>query len=161
VTFNTFLNPSPDGLGHVAIQSQLPADPPIDRPTKNAQDPRPFPYNNCVLYPAFGEPVVGFYDSIHQARLVVINGNLGVVVETIPPGGTAFNPPPIYVIRTVVGVPNPTMPFSGEYVQIILTPGTTWQNPNFTWTTLFMNQTPNPPPVNSAANLNSGGKLDV
>lgn len=164
VTFN--LNQGqqpPDGLGRVAITTNLPANPPKDRPTANAQDPKPFIYNNIALYDAWAEPIIGFWDPLTFSRLIVSNGSLGASLEVLdtPQGNNGPIAPPLYVIQTYVGVANPKIGYNGEYVQIILTPGATKANPSYTWVAYSLTQTPNPAPVNGAQALASGGKKDV
>jgi hypothetical protein len=155
----TFNNPGSPPGGFVSVKSTLPADPPIDRPTKNAQDPRPFVYDNCALWPAYGEPVLGVIDGNYFARIFVRGGTLGVSREQFNPSFGYTWAAPLYLIQTVLNPVNPKLGYNGEYVQLILdiTVNGTPSAPTYAWIPYTLTQTPNPAPVNSMANLSNPG----
>src|ERR1700675_927294 len=81
VTFNKTLASS-DGFGYIAINSVFPCNSNIDGASNGPRTiPPPKVYNNCVIYDAYDEPVIGFLDAVNFVRLFVRGGVLGASVE--------------------------------------------------------------------------------
>jgi hypothetical protein len=150
VTF--VLSPNaPDGCGFVAISTVLPCNTTIDGPTPNSSTPTPVPYNNCEIFPAYGEPVLTVLNGATIVRLIVNNGLLGVSQEAVNVQFGIPNAPPLWVIPQVAGYQNPKVGYNGEIVQISFDPIA----PFYTWTCSSITQTASPAPYNPNTNFGS------
>lgn len=99
----------------LTLVSTLPCNKTQDAATKGQLDPQARPYNNCVFYDAYDEPIIGWLNDSTFGRLVVSNGSLLVVLETYNKQRGKPITPPVYVMRgSVVG-------FGGNYAQVTLT----------------------------------------
>lgn len=140
LTFNAPSGTS-DGFGYVGINDQLPCKSSQRDGANNGKlKPVPVTYNNCVVFDAYGEPLLGMQDSATLVRLIVDNGLLGVSLDTFNPQiGLDPNAPTITVMQDT-GI----LSFNQEYVTIILsktTPGA------YAWVPTTLIQTPNPSAV--------------
>lgn len=142
VTFNLTTVPSSDGFGYVAVNSVLPANSYYDGASNGPQTiPPPRPYNNLVIYDAFDEPIIGFFDPSTYVRLIIRSGTLGISIEAVNP---QFGTPPLGVPPLNLIQDTKILGFNTQYDTIILS--TT--SPNWVgWIPTILTQTPNPSPV--------------
>jgi hypothetical protein len=142
ITFNTSIA-SPDGFGYVAINTVFPCNTNIDAPTTGQIDPQARTFNNCVVYDAYSEPIIGHVDDLNFVRLIVRNGTLGVSIEQKNRQmGYDPNTPPLNLVQDT-GI----LGFNGEYVTLILDISTATNGTYAVWEPNTLTQTPNPSPV--------------
>jgi hypothetical protein len=143
VTFNA-PSGTGDGFGYVALNDKFPCNSNIDGASNGPRTiPLPKVYNNCVIYDAYDEPVLGMADSQTIVRLIVDNGFLGASVETLKnQAGSAPLAPPVVLIQDT-GITG----FNAEQVTIILDILTATNGTYLVWKPSTLTQTSNPSPV--------------
>jgi hypothetical protein len=141
VTFNA--PGASDGFGYVALNDKFPCNSYIDGASNGPRTvPSPKAYNNCAIYDAYAEPVIGFLNPSTFVRLIVDNGFLGVSVEQVKAqiGADPISPPIVLIQDTG------TLSFNQELVTIILDANTSPLS-YLVWVPSTITQTPNPSPV--------------
>lgn len=137
------LNLASGGTRRVAINSAFPCHTTIDGIGNGQNKPTPKVYNNCNLFDAFAEPVVGFVDAQTLVRLIVRDGQLGVSVEPVNRQlGTDPQAPPLILIPDT-GI----LGFNQVYATIILDTVAANNGTYVVWVPATLTQTPNPSPV--------------